>query len=66
MAKKTMGIIFKNVTIDTSDMTFTEVSKDDVQVHDIMTLLNEYNGVEGLTISFKQDCDTVFEVNEDK
>lgn len=57
MGKFSKGMSFKNATIDLSDMTITEVTKDEELTFDLNSILNEWNGVEGVSISIKKDSD---------
>ena len=57
MAKMTRTTSFKNATISRSDMTITEISKDEEKVYSLNKLIDDWNGVEGISISIKQDND---------
>lgn len=53
--KKSSSCSFKNATIDTEKMTITEYTKDDQYVFDLKTVLDQWSGIDGLSISIKKD-----------
>lgn len=55
MAKKSKSIAFTNATIDLRDMTIAELKKDSVVVSSLQDLLEEWDGVEGISLVIKQD-----------
>ena len=55
MAKRTKSIAFKNAVIDTNDMTITEFIKDDTKVYDLNKILADWNDVEGISLTIRQD-----------
>lgn len=55
MAKKTKSIAFKNAVINKEDGTITEYTKDDMKVYLIDKLLEDWDGVEGISLTIKQD-----------
>lgn len=55
MAKCSKSIVFSNATIDAEEMTIIEYKKDDMFEHDIMEILREWSGKDGLTISIRLD-----------
>lgn len=57
MAKASKSIAFKNATIDKSEMTITEITKDDTKVYSIEKLLEEWDQIEGISLTIKQDDD---------
>ena len=57
MAKKSKTIAFKNATINKEDMTITEYNKDDVKTYSIKKLMEEWDGIDGISLTIKQDDD---------
>lgn len=57
MAKKTKSITFKSATIDKEQGTITEFLKDEAKTYSIEKLLEEWNGIDGVSITIKQDDD---------
>ena len=57
MAKASKSIAFKNAVIDKSEGTITEFTKDDTKVYSIEKLLEEWDGIEGISIVMKKDAD---------
>lgn len=57
MAKASKSIAFKNAVIDKSEGTITEITKDDIKVYSFDKLLEEWDGVEGISLTIKQDDD---------
>lgn len=57
MAKKTKSIAFKNATINIDDMTITEVTKDDTKVYDLKKVLQDWDNIDGISLTIKQDND---------
>lgn len=55
MAKKSKSISFSNATIDLEMRTIEELKKDSVVVTSLDEVLNEWNGLPGLSIMIKQD-----------
>lgn len=61
MAKLTKSVAFKNATIEITNeeneikATITEYEKDDTKVYDLLSVLNEYNGIDGISLTIKQD-----------
>lgn len=55
MAKKSKSIAFKNAVIDKADGTITEFTKDDTKVYSIEKLLEDWDGIEGISLTIKQD-----------
>lgn len=55
MAKISKVTSFKNALINTEDMTITETSKDYIKVYSIEKLLADWNGIEGISLTIKQD-----------
>lgn len=57
MAKASKSITFKNATIDKSEMTITEITKDDTKVYSLDKLIEDWDGIEGISIVMKKDAD---------
>ena len=57
MAKASKSIAFKNAVIDKNDMTITEVIKDDTKVYSLEKLIEDWDGIEGISIVIKKDAD---------
>ena len=55
MAKTTKTTTFSKAVINTEYMKITEHIKDDVRVYSIEKLLSEWDGVEGISLTIKQD-----------
>lgn len=54
MAQSVQSITFNNCYIDTDDWTITEVRKDDSVVHALDAVLENWNGIHGLTLSIQR------------
>ena len=57
MAKASKSIAFKNATIDKSEMTITEITKDDTKVYSLDKLIEDWDGIDGISIVMKKDAD---------
>ena len=57
MAKASKTIAFKNAVIDKAEGTITEFTKDDEKTYSIEKLLTEWDGIEGISLTIKQDDD---------
>lgn len=57
MAKASKSIAFKNAVIDKAEGTITEFTKDDTKVYSIEKLLEEWDQIEGISLTIKQDDD---------
>ena len=57
MAKKSKSVSLKNVTVDLDNMTFTEVSKDEMHEYNIMDILADWNNQDGVSISIRKEAD---------
>lgn len=57
MTKASKSIAFKNATIDKAEGTITEFTKDDEKTYSIEKLLAEWDGIEGISLTIKQDDD---------
>lgn len=55
MAKKSRSLSFKNATINSSDMTIVEYTKDETFVYRIKDILNEWNGIDGISLVIKSE-----------
>jgi hypothetical protein len=55
MAKLSKQITFKNATIDIKDMTITEYEKDSSTTYNIINILDEWNGIDGISLTLKQE-----------
>ena len=53
--RKGINNTFKNAKIDSEKMTITEVTKDDEYVFDLNEVLDQWNGIEGITVTIKKD-----------
>lgn len=53
--KRTKSISLKNATINLEDGTITEYMKDETKTYNIRKILEEWNHVDGLSITMKQD-----------
>ena len=57
MAKASKSIAFKNAVIDKKEGTITEFTKDDTKVYSIEKLLEDWDQVDGISLTIKQDDD---------
>jgi hypothetical protein len=57
MAKSTKSISFKNAVISKDDMKITEYMKDETKSYSLLNLIEEWDGVEGISLTIKQDND---------
>lgn len=55
MAKSSKSVSFKNAVISKDDMTITEYTKDETMVYDLEKILSEWNGVEPVSLTIKQE-----------
>lgn len=55
MAKISKSASFKCATINTADMTITEYSKEETKVYGLEKLLQDWNGIDGISLTIKQD-----------
>lgn len=55
MAKITKSTSFSKAVIDMEAMTITEITKDEEKTYSLTKLLEEWNGVEGISLTIKQD-----------
>lgn len=54
MAQSKSSVTFKNATIDASEMTITEVAKEEMKVYNLNDILADWDGKEGVTITIQQ------------
>jgi hypothetical protein len=59
MARMSKSMNFKNCTLSLEDMTLVEIGKDTSEEFDLMEVLKQWDGVEGLSISIKKDKNLV-------
>ena len=57
MAKASKSIAFKNAVIDKTEGTITEFTKDDTKVYSLDKLIEDWDGIEGISIVIKKDAD---------
>lgn len=57
MAKASKSIAFKNAVIDKAEGTITEFTKDDTKVYSLDKVIEEWDGIEGISLTIKQDDD---------
>lgn len=57
MAKASKSIAFKNAVINKEEGTIVETTKDSIKIYFIDKLLDEWDGINGLSITIKQDDD---------
>lgn len=57
MAKASKSIAFKNAVIDKTEGTITEFTKDDTKVYSLDKLIEDWDGIEGISIVMKKDAD---------
>lgn len=57
MAKRTKSIAFKNAVISKEDMTITEYMKDETRSYNLLNIIEEWDGIEGVSLAIKQDND---------
>ena len=55
MAKVSKSASFKGAVINKADMTITEYSKDEKRVFSLEKLLSDWDGIENISLTFKQD-----------
>lgn len=55
MAKQSRSLSFRNATIDFSDGTITEYTKESTNVFSLEKVLREWSNIDGLSISIKYD-----------
>lgn len=55
MAKVSKSASFKGAVINKEDMTITEYTKDDSKVYSLEKLLADWDGIEGISLTIKQD-----------
>lgn len=55
MAKVSKSTAFKGAVINKEDMTITEFTKDDSRTYSLEKLLDDWDGIEGISLTIKQD-----------
>ena len=55
MAKIARSITFKNATISMEDRLITEYLKDETRTYSLDDILQEWNGIEGINFTLKQE-----------
>lgn len=55
MAKLSRSTSFKGAVICKEDMTITEYLKDNTKVYSLNKLISDWDGVEGISLTIKQD-----------
>ena len=57
MAKVSKSVSFKGAMIDLEEMKIYETTKDETFEYDLNSILQDWNGVEGISLSIKKDSD---------
>ena len=57
--KKVNSNSFKNCVIDVDNMTITEKTKEDNYVFDLKKVLQDWNMIEGVSITIKKDTEVI-------
>lgn len=55
MAKEGKSLIFKNAVIDIENGLIVEFTKDETFEYDLMKVLKDWSGIDGISISFKKE-----------
>lgn len=55
MAKSSKSASFTSAVISKEDMTITEYKKDTTKVYNLDKILSDWDGVEGISLTIKQD-----------
>ena len=55
MAKISKSMSFKNAVINLEENTITEITKDYTKTYELRDVLETWNGIEGISISIKQE-----------
>jgi hypothetical protein len=55
MANVNKSTAFKGAVINKEDMTITEFTKDDSRIYSLEKLLDDWDGIEGISLTIKQD-----------
>lgn len=53
--KKYNSNVFSNATIDSEKMTITEYTKDDQYTFDLKTVLDQWSGIDGISLTIKKE-----------
>lgn len=64
MAKKSKSVVFTNATIDIENDEILELKKDSENLFSLSAVLKDWDGVPGITISFKQDSEATYDAPE--
>ena len=64
MAKSTKVVSFQKAQINLEDMTLTEYLKDETNTFNIMDILKEWDGIDNINWSIKQD-NTINEIKSE-
>jgi len=64
MAKSTKAVSFQKAQINLEDMTLTEYLKDETNTFHIMDILKEWDGIDNINWSIKQD-NTINEIKSE-
>ena len=64
MAKSTKAVSFQKAQINLEDMTLTEYLKDETNTFNIMDILKEWDGIDNINWSIKQD-NTINEIKSE-
>ena len=65
MAKQTRTLNFKNAVIDYQNMSITEINKDNEEEFSLNEVFKEWDGIEGISLTLKQDSSPIFSDKED-
>jgi hypothetical protein len=57
MAKDIRTVSFKNAVIDIDDNTITEYMKDGEEIHSLKKLLEDWDGIENISLTIKKEND---------
>lgn len=55
MAKEAKSLIFKNAVMDVENGLIVEFTKDETFEYDLMKVLKDWSGIDGISISFKKE-----------
>ena len=58
MAKDIRTVSFKNAVIDIDDNTITEYMKDGEEIHSLKKLLEDWDGIENISLTIKKENDS--------
>ena len=57
MAKESNSVKYEKATINVKDMTLTEYFKDDTKEHNIMDIIQKWDGVDNITVTFAKNSE---------